>query len=183
MQAKEAILGAAREQFTAHGYDGATLRAIAAEAGVDVALVSYYFGSKSGLFVESLRLPVNPAAVIDALLADGTQDLGRRLVTALLGVWDDPATGAPLATLLRASLGQSDLMGDFLERQVLTRMASAIDAPDARERAGAAAAQVLGLVVSRYVLRVEPLASADPEVVVALIGPTLQRYFDGPAPG
>src|SRR5215213_5901244 len=90
VQARESILDAARAQFAQHGYGGATLRAIATDAGVDVALVSYYFGSKSGLFVESLRLPVNPATVVDGLLAQGTDGFGERLVTTLLAVWDDP---------------------------------------------------------------------------------------------
>src|ERR671925_1009828 len=82
--AREAILDAARGHFAAHGFEGATLRAIARDAGVDPALVSYYFGSKSGLFVESLPLPVNPARAIEAALAEGTDDLGERLATPLL---------------------------------------------------------------------------------------------------
>jgi AcrR family transcriptional regulator len=178
VQAREAILDAAREQFAQHGFGGATMRAIAAQAGVDLALVSYYFGSKSGLFVESLRLPVNPAAAIDALLAEGTHDLGARLLTRLLAIWDDPVTGAPLQNVLRSASSQADLVREFLERQILVRLSPVIDAPDAELRAAAIASQVLGLVFLRYVLRVEPLASAGHDEVVALIGPTIQRYVD-----
>jgi AcrR family transcriptional regulator len=179
VQAKEAILAAAREQFAEHGYAGATMRAIAAQAGVDVALVSYYFGPKSGLFVESLRLPVSPAAVVEGLLADGTDDLGARLVHRLLQVWDDPATGAPLVGVLRSASGQPELLRDFIESQILARLTPALEGPDAALRASALASQVLGLVLLRYALRVEPLASAPPADVVALYGPTLQRYVDG----
>ena len=178
VQARDSILTAARAQFARHGYGGATLRAIATEAGVDVALVSYYFGSKSGLFMESLRLPVNPAAVVDGLLAQGTDGFGERLVTALLSVWDDPASGGPLVNVLRSASSQTDLLRDFIERQLVTRLAGGIDAPDAELRATAIASQVLGLLFLRYVLRVEPLASASHPEVVALIGPTVQRYVD-----
>src|SRR4051812_4476209 len=95
-QAREEILAAARRQFAAHGYDGATLRAIAADAEVDVALVSYYFGTKNDLFVGALRLPVNPGEIIDSLLAGPHDDLGARMVRRLLTVWDDPTAGAAL---------------------------------------------------------------------------------------
>jgi AcrR family transcriptional regulator len=179
VQARESILDAARAQFAHHGYGGATLRAIATEAGVDVALVSYYFGSKSGLFVESLRLPVNPATVVDGLLAQGTDGFGERLVTTLLAVWDDPATGGPLVNVLRSASSQADLLREFVERQIVARLAGAIETPDAELRAAAIASQVMGLLFLRYVLRVEPIASAVPAEVVALIGPTLQRYVDG----
>ena len=176
-QAREQILAAARGQFAAHGYDGATMRAIAADAGVDVALVSYYFGSKSGMFVASLSLPVNPVDVIDGLLAGPRDDLGARLVRQLLTVWDNPATGTPLIGVLRSATSHGELLRDFMQSQILARLAREIDAPDAELRAGAAVTQVLGLVFSRYVLQVEPLASAGHDELVELVGPTLQRYL------
>jgi AcrR family transcriptional regulator len=179
VQAREAILEAARRQFAVQGFSGATMRGIAREAGVDAALVSYYFGSKAELFVESLRLPVNPTDAIDALLAEGTDDLGARLLTRFLEVWDNPVSGEPVISVLRSAASQPELMRDFVERQIVPRLATAIGGPDAELRATAAATQVLGLAFSRYVLRVEPLASAKPEQIVELIGPTLQRYFDG----
>jgi AcrR family transcriptional regulator len=179
VQARAAILDAAREQFAAHGFEGARVRAIARAAGVDPALVSYYFSSKSGLFMESLRLPVNPPDAIEALLADGTDDLGVRLVTRFLEVWDDPVTGAQLISVLRSASSQPELMRDFVERQIVPLLAGAIDGPQAELRATAVAAQMVGLAMSRYVLRVEPIASAPPHEIVTLIGPTVQRYVDG----
>jgi len=176
--ARSAILDAARRQFAARGFEGATMRAIAGDAGVDPALVSYYFGSKSGLFVESLRLPVNPADAIGALLAEGTHELGPRIVTRFLEVWDDPVTGEPLVRLLRSVSSRPDLLREFLERQIVPRFAAAIGGPDAELRATAVGSQMLGLAVARYVLRVEPLASASPERIVSLIGPTLQRHLE-----
>jgi AcrR family transcriptional regulator len=179
VQPREAILDAAREQFAALGFEGATMRAIARAADVDPALVSYYFGSKSGLFVESLRLPVNPTDAIEALLADGTDDLGARLVTRFLEVWDDPVSGEPVVRVLRSATSQPELMRDFVHRQIVPLLATAIDGPQAELRATAVASQMVGLAMARYVLRIEPLATAPPEQVVALIGPTLQRYLDG----
>jgi AcrR family transcriptional regulator len=179
VQSREAILDAAREQFAALGFEGATMRAIARAADVDPALVSYYFGSKSGLFVESLRLPVNPSDAIEALLADGTDDLGARLVTRFLEVWDNPVSGEPIVRVLRSATSQPELMRDFVHRQIVPLLATAIDGPQAELRATAVASQMVGLAMARYVLRIEPLATAPPEQVVALIGPTLQRYLDG----
>lgn len=176
-ETREQIVAAARRQFGAHGYDGATMRGIAGDAGVDVALVSYYFGSKAGVFVAALSLPVNPADVIDGLLAGPREDLGVRLVRQLLAVWDNPATGSPLIGVLRSATSHGEMLRDFLQTQILRRLATAIDAPDAELRAGAAATQVLGLVFARYVLRVEPLASAGHDELAELIGPTLQRYL------
>jgi AcrR family transcriptional regulator len=179
VQARDAILDAARRQFAEQGYEGATMRAIARAAGVDPALVSYYFGSKSGLFVESLRLPVNPAAAIDAVLAEGSDDLGERLVTRFLQVWDNPASGEPIISVLRSAASRPELLREFVERQIAPRFAAALEGPDADLRATAIASQMLGLAMVRYVLRVEPLASANPQQVVAWIAPTVQRYVDG----
>ena len=115
--------------------------------------------------------------MIDGLLAGPREDLGERIVRALLRVWDDPVTGGPLISVLRSAASQSEMLRDFLEREILVRLAGAIDAPDAELRAGAAATQILGLVFARYVLRAEPLASAGHDELAALVGPTLQRYL------
>jgi AcrR family transcriptional regulator len=179
VETRATILDAARSQFAAHGFEGATMRAIAREAGVDPALVSYYFDSKGELFIESLRLPVNPAVAIEAVLAEGTDELGERLVTRFLQVWDDPASGGPLVSVMRSASSQPELMREFLERQIVPRFAGAIGGPDAELRATAVASQMLGLAFLRYVLLVEPLASATQGEVVALIAPTVQRYVDG----
>src|SRR4051794_38690384 len=179
-RAQEQILLAARRQFAAHGYAGATLRAIAADAGVDVALVSYYFGSKNALFLASLRLPLNPGDVIGGLLEGPRDDLGSRIVRRLLTVWDDPATGGPLVGVLRSSATQGAILRDFIEREIIARLAAAIDGPGAQLRAAAATTQILGLLLERYVLGVEPVASASHDELVALVGPTLQRYLVPP---
>ena len=176
-----AILVAAGSRFAEHGYDGTRLRDVAGDAGVDVALVSYFFGSKDGLFAAAMALPVNPAALVDELLQDGTHDLGERLLRRLLALWDDPA-GGPLVALVRSAASHDQaaaLLRGFVERELLGRIASAIDAPQPQLRAALAGSQLVGVIMARYVVRVEPIASADRETLIGAIGPTLQRYFTG----
>jgi Tetracyclin repressor-like, C-terminal domain len=110
---------------------------------------------------------------------------GERLARAAVRFWDDPVTGGPLLALLRSAASQESsatLLREFMSREVLGRLATALDLTDAPARAGLAASQIVGLAMSRYVLRMEPLASADPETVVAYLGPTLQRYLTGDLP-
>jgi AcrR family transcriptional regulator len=177
-ETRAAILQAARELFAAHGYDKTTLRAVAERAGVDGALPSYYFGGKPGLFAAALELPIRPSEAIGSVLAqsDRRDDLAERLLRMLLTVWDG-AAGGPLAALLRSATSQEDLLNGFVEDEVLPLLRQAIDGPDAELRAAGAATQVIGLVLTRYVLRVEPLASSSADDVVALVAPSLQRYF------
>lgn len=177
-----AILAAARARFARHGYDGAKLRDVAADADVDVALVSYFFGNKDGLFAAAMAMPVNPAELVAGLLQQGTDGLGERLARMFLGILESPERGEPMLALMRsvASHEQSaTLLRGFIERELLGRIAAAIDAPHPELRAALAGSQMVGLVMARYIVRVEPLASADPETLIAAIGPTLQRYLTG----
>jgi AcrR family transcriptional regulator len=177
---REAILAAARALFAAQGYDGTTLRSVAERAKVDAALPSYYFGSKADLFAAALELPVSPVAALAGVLAasDRRDDLAERLLTTLVAVWD-AATGGPLAALLRSATSQEELLRAFIEREILPLLRTAVEGEGAELRAAGAASQVVGLVMLRYVLRVEPLASAEPAAVVALVAPALQRYVTG----
>jgi AcrR family transcriptional regulator len=179
-QAREAILAAARSEFGQHGFEGATLRSIATAAGVDVALVPYYFGNKADLFVAALDLPVNPATAVREVVSDGVDGAAERLLRRLLAVWDDPATGAPLAAMLRSLSTQAKMLRQFIERQLLVTLAEAMEGPGAELRAAVFTSQVFGLVLERYVLGVQPLAAASHDEIVELVAPTLQRYLDGP---
>lgn len=173
------ILAAARESFTARGYDATTVRAVARQAGVDPALIHYFFGTKDALFAASLELPVNPREVVDELVAGGLDGLGERMVAFLLGVWEEPG-GSPLLAMLRSAVGHEEaaaMVRQFLGREVIGRLARAVDAPDPELRASLCASQIVGLAVARYIVRIEPLASADAARVAAWVGPTLQRYL------
>jgi AcrR family transcriptional regulator len=179
---REEILDAARTRFARQGYDGTTVREVAADAGVDAALVHYFFGPKTSLFAAAMALPVNPADVLAGLLAGGVQDLGDRLARTVPAVWDDPETGGPLVALVRSAAGNEDaatMLREFAGREVLGQMADALDDPQAELRAALVVSQILGFAMVRHVLRVEPLASADHETLANALGPTLQRYLTG----
>jgi AcrR family transcriptional regulator len=179
---RDAILEAARECFAERGYSDTSVRAVAARAGVDAALVHHYFGTKDGLFSAAIEPPFDPAAVAPVLLEPGLDGLGERLVRFFLQVWDEPASRARIQGMLRSALNQESaaaLLREFVTRQLLGRVAAAVDAPDAELRATFAGTQLVGLGMLRYIVRVEPLASADPETVVAVVAPTIQRYLTG----
>lgn len=183
-QTREQILDAARRLFARHGYDGASMRAIAAAARVDVALVSYHFGSKADLFAASLELPVSPARALGGVLAATTDPHERadRLVRTLLTVWDQVG-GGPLAALMRSATSQESLLREFMEREMLPLLRTAVsDADGAGERDAALratliASHVSGLLLVRYLLGIEPLASATHDEIVALVAPALERYL------
>ena len=176
---REKILAAARVQFARRGFDGATIRGIGSAARVDPKLVLHYFESKEGVFTAAMDLPFDPAAAMPELLAPGVEGLGVRLARFFLDVWDSPA-GVRAHALVRSmvtSQSAARLMRDFVTREVLSRVAQSLQLDQPQLRAGLAASQLVGIAMLRYVIRVEPLASASTAEVAAWIGPTLQRYF------
>jgi AcrR family transcriptional regulator len=180
---REKILAAARSQFSGAGFEGTTVRGIAGEARVDPALVIHYFGSKEAVFLAAVEFPVDPAEFIPKLLAPGLDGLGGRLVQFFVTTWDSPA-GSPLLGILRSIVGNeraAALMRDFVSREVLGRLAKALELDQPELRASLAATQLLGLAILRYVVKVEPLASARPEDVARWLGPGVQRYLTDPA--
>ena len=180
---RDAILAAARTRFAAHGYDRTRIRDVAGDAGVDPALVHYFFKTKEGLFAAALALPIRPAEIIPPLVAPGVSGLGERLLRRVLEIWDDPAyRDALLAMLHGASTmpGALDAIREFVLVELRGRVIEVIEAGEPELRASLAGSQIVGLVILRYVVRAEPLASLPREAVVPLVAPTLQRYLDGP---
>jgi AcrR family transcriptional regulator len=174
---KELILAVARRRFLAEGYDRVTLRSIADEAGVDVALVSYHYGSKRGLFGAALELPANPPELLAEALAGPVNTLPERLLRTVLAAWDDPQRGAALRTLAGAALVDpevSRLFREMAEREMIGRIAERLGGADASRRAALAASQVAGMIFLRYVLRLEPLASLPADELVARMSPPLR---------
>jgi AcrR family transcriptional regulator len=179
---REKILAAARSQFGKHGYEGATLRGIARSARVDPKLVLHYFNSKEGVFEAAMDFPFDPAEAIPAILEPGLDGLGIRLARFFLDIWDSPS-GARAHALVRsmvASESAAALMRDFASREILARVAEALELDHPRVRASLAASQLIGIAMLRYVVKVEPLASAPPAQLAEWIGPTLQRFFTDP---
>jgi AcrR family transcriptional regulator len=178
----EKILAAARAHFATVGYEAGTVRGIAADAAVDPALVLHYFGSKEGVFRAAVDFPVDPADFIPRLLAPGLDGLGERLVRFFLETWDSPA-GRPLLALIRSVVASEDaaaLLREFVTREVLGRLARALDVDQPQLRATLAASTLIGMAMLRYVVKLEPLASASPEVVAGWLGPAVQRYLTDP---
>ena len=181
---REDILGAARRLFAEQGYAATTVRRVAQEAGVDPALVHYFFGSKDGLYGAAMAIPFSPAEIARPVLAEGLEDAGPRLVRRFLEVWEDPAAAEPLKAMVRSAIAESGSSGahafrEFVENELRPELAKAIDRPDGDLRAVLVGTSLVGLVVERYLLKVEPLASADHDTVVRWLGPTVQRYLSG----
>jgi len=180
---RAAILGAARSGFAEHGYDRTTIRGVARAASVDPALVHHYFGTKEGLFTAAMELPVDPASMVPSVIGPGPVGVGERLVRMFLTVWDSPAGRAPLLALIRSAVtheASAAMLRQFLTRAVFGRVVAGLDVDRRELRASLVASQMVGLAVTRYILRLEPLASAPPDVVVAMIAPTVQRYLTAP---
>ncbi|MFU8872585.1 TetR family transcriptional regulator [Micromonospora sp. SL4-19] len=180
---REAILAAARAAFAERGFDATSIRAIATAAAVDPALVHHYFGTKEELFRATVAIPVDPAELLPAVLAAGPDGAGERLVRTFLAVWDSP-TGVAAVALLRSAVSNEwtgRLLREFLVTQVLRRVLDRLDLDPAERplRGALVGTQMIGLAMMRYVLRLEPVASADPEALVAAVGPTVQRYLTG----
>ncbi|HEU5419559.1 MAG TPA: TetR family transcriptional regulator [Streptosporangiaceae bacterium] len=191
---REAILEAARARFAEHGYDGATIRGIAADAGVDPALVHHFHGSKERLFTAAMRLPVVPSEVLTSAFAEAARrgDLaspGEQLVRTALSVWERPEVLSIFTGLLRSALtseAAASMFREFITEAILGPVRAMIRArhpeagpADAAYRAAAVASQMVGLALTRYVLRLAPIAEASAAELAATVGPTLDRYLAG----
>ncbi len=184
---KAAILEAAKAQFAEYGYDGATIRAIAARAGVDPALVHHFYGSKERLFAAAMELPIVPSEAITAALArrEPGSSLGTHMVRSALALWEGADMRDSFQTMLRSALTSEQAaatLRDFLADAILAPVSSVAAGPDpdgASFRASLVAVHMLGLAVARYVLRVGPVAQASQEELAAAIGPAIDRYLAG----
>jgi AcrR family transcriptional regulator len=176
---RAALLEAARAQFAEKGYGGASVRGIAREAGVDPALVHHYFGSKEQVFVAAMELPFQPAELLPQVLAGDPSGLGERLARLFLGVWENPDFRTPMLGMVRSAFTSEQgatMLREFVGSALLSRVVAATGPLDPL-RVQAAAAHMVGIVMLRHVVRLEPLASAPQDDIVALVGPTLQRYL------
>ncbi len=176
-----AIVEAARAEFLERGYAAASMRAVARRAGVDPALVRYWFDDKPSLFAASLMdARINPARLAERVAAGPIETIGTRLMETVLGVWEFPDAQEKMQLLLRTVAAGHDLPGslrEYLMAEVFSRVRPVVPGPDADLRVNLAMSHVVGLLLARYVVRLEPLASAPVADVIAQAGPVIQRYF------
>ncbi|WUH91648.1 TetR family transcriptional regulator [Streptomyces sp. NBC_00433] len=181
---RERILAAAREEFSVHGFDKTSVRSIGKAAGVDAALVHHYFGTKEQVFAAAIEVSFGPALELPAALAAGdSEGMGERVARFMLGIWENPVTREPLLAIVRSAVTNERAAAVFrglVGRRVLARVAGELRVPDPEFRVQLAAAQLVGIIMLRYVVKVEPIASAEPDDLVALVAPTLQRYLTDP---
>lgn len=183
---REEILTVARDTFAAVGFTKASIRRIAAAAGVDPALVHHYFGSKDELFLATVQVQVNPRSVVEHLVAGGVEGLGTRMMAAILQVWESPA-GASLIAAMRTTVGDPGprrALTQFVTTEIVSRVLRVLDhsEEEAEVRGALLASQILGVVLGRYVLALPALTRMDPAALVTTVGPTLQHYLTGELP-
>ncbi|OIJ69177.1 TetR/AcrR family transcriptional regulator [Streptomyces mangrovisoli] len=180
---RDRILAAAREEFSERGYEKTSVRGIAKAAGVDSALVHHYFGTKDQVFEAAVELAFAPALNAEALAEVPFAEVGERLTRFIFGIWENPVTRAPLLAIVRSAVNNEAAAAVFrrlVVSQVMRRVAGRLDLPDAELRAELAAAQLVGCAMLRYVIKVEPLASADVEQIVRRVAPVVQGHLTGP---
>ena len=179
---RDAILKAAQRLFLERGYQGATMRAIAKEAGVDASLVVHFFDNKIGLFAEAVPWPFEPEEEMPRLLAGGRRQVGRNLADFFLQTWDEEGRRSPILTLVAAAVVEpeaAELLRDFVRERLFSPLLERLESDRPQLRGNLVASQLVGLGLVRYVQRVEPIASTPSAEVLELIAPNLQRYLTG----
>jgi AcrR family transcriptional regulator len=182
-ESREHILATARRLFAEHGFDGTSLRQIAREAGVDPAMVHHFFNGKDELFALSVALPADPVQVLEGVDQYDPQHRAEAIVRAVLRLWESPAQHS-LVAFIRGTIGSKAktlLLREMVTRTIISRiMAGVPGAPaDVSMRGNLVATQMVGVMLVRYVVKLEPLASASPEEVVRLVAPNVQHYLTG----
>ena len=179
---KNLILESARHMFASLGYEQTGIRAIAERAGVDSALVMHYFSSKGGLLQAAMEWPFDMDEATQQVFEGDPGHTGERLVRKVCEMWESEATRHPLTVIVRNAVTREDaahLTAEWVEQAMVGRLAARTQDPSAPLRAILAHSALVGLVMIRYVVRIEPLASAPVEVVVKTVGPSIQRYLMG----
>jgi AcrR family transcriptional regulator len=182
---RERILTSARDLFSRNGIGNTSIRAVAAAAGVDSALVHHYFGTKEQLFAAAVHIPIDPMEVILPLREVPVEELGHTIPSILLPLWDSEVGAAFIATLRSILAGSEvNLFRTFIQDIIAVEVGTRVDNPPGSGmiRVQFVASQLVGVVMARYILQLEPFASLPPELVAQTIAPNLQRYLTGDLP-
>jgi AcrR family transcriptional regulator len=183
---RDRILVSARELFARNGIDKTSVRAIASGAGVDAALVHHYFGTKQQLFAAAIHIPIDPMQVIGPMRETPIEALGLTLPSLLLPLWDSELGSGFIATLRSLLAGNEvSLVRSFLQEVITKEVGSRVDDPpgSGKIRVQFVASQLVGVVMARYILELEPFKSLPVEQIAETIAPNLQRYLTGELPG
>lgn len=180
-QVRDAAIAAARNAFAAGSYARTTFKGLAAAAGVAPTVLRKYYDNKDAVFAAALRFPTDPVGAVPTLLAPGVEGLGERLVRFTLDTLGDPQVRDDLMSMARSGASAAALtksLQDYLDTTVVDRVVTAVGVPDARMRVALISSYLIGVAAGRYVMRIEPLASASEEYVVRLVAPTIQALLD-----
>jgi AcrR family transcriptional regulator len=183
---RERILTSARELFARNGIDKTSIRAVAAEAGVDPALVHHYYGTKQQLFAAAIHVPIDPQEILRPLRTTPVDRLGYTLPMLLLPLWDSELGKGFIATIRSILAGsEASLIRSFLQEVIAVEVGSRVDNPPGSGmiRVQFVASQLVGVVMARYILELDPFKSLPVEQIAETIGPNLQRYLTGDLPG
>lgn len=184
----EAILEAARAQFAEHGYRGATIRAIAARAQVDPALVHHFYGTKEALFAAAMRLPVVPSQVLTAAIVEGLAEgnPGAQVVRTALTLWESESLRETFLGLIKSAVTSEEaarMLREFIAESILGTLVRVIGVkgtgPEIEYRAAMVATQMVGIAMTRLVLGLPAVAQASVDDLAATIGPSIERYLTG----
>jgi AcrR family transcriptional regulator len=183
---RDRILGNARELFARNGIGNTSIRSIAAASDVDSALVHHYFGTKEQLFAAAVQIPIDPMLIIGPMREVAVEDLGLTLPSLLLPLWDSEMGSAFIATLRSLLAGDGvGLIRSFLQDVITVEVGSRVDEPPGSGpiRVQFVASQLVGVVMARYILELEPFRSLSVQQIAETIAPNLQRYLTGDLPG
>jgi len=183
--ARERILTSARELFARNGIGHTSIRAVATAAGVDSALVHHYFGTKEKLFAAAVRIPIDPMDIIGPLREIPVEEIGHKLPSMLVPLWDSELGSGFIAALRSIVAGSEvNLFRSFIQEVIAVEVGARVDNPPGSGviRIQFVASQMVGVVMARYILELEPFASLPAEQIAATIGPNLQRYLTGDLP-
>lgn len=182
---RDAVLDSARAAFHARGYVRTSMKGVAAAAGVAPEVVTRYWNSKESLFAAAMRLPFDPASAVPELVAPGLDGMGERLTRATLDLLADEESRNDFIALFQAGASATKAargMQDYVERSIVDRLVRTLGVPDARLRVNLIVSYLMGIATTRYVVRLEPIASMPEDDLVKLVAPTIQNWLDPTKP-
>jgi AcrR family transcriptional regulator len=176
------ILRAARKSFADKGFTATSIRGVAREAGVDAALVHHYFDSKDELFIEAMAIPVDPRQIAARILDGPREQLGRRIATVFLGVWESADGQQRMKAVFRSVVTSDEvarIMREGITQMIIAPVSRALDVPDAHLRVTLVATHLIGVALARYLVELEPVASTDLATLIDRLAPVLQHHLTG----